>query len=58
MPLSNKMMSISTVFSGSGGAAPPFIVGPYIDDNPVVLIQVCMTLAVILTFLMGGEFFI
>ncbi|XP_003741863.2 sodium-dependent glucose transporter 1A [Galendromus occidentalis] len=52
MPLSNKMMSISTVFSGSGGTAPPFIVGKFIDKCPMSLIYACSSLAVILTFFM------
>lgn len=53
MPLTNKMMSISTVFSGSGGMAPPFIVGRFIDENPMILMHACTGLVVLLTCIMG-----
>lgn len=55
MPLTNRMMSISTVFSGSGGAAPPFIVGRFIDENPMALIYACCGLATILTLIMSSK---
>ncbi|XP_003748084.1 sodium-dependent glucose transporter 1A [Galendromus occidentalis] len=53
MPLTNKMMSISTIFSGSGGMAPPFIVGRDIDENPMILMYACTGLCVLLTIIMG-----
>lgn len=54
MVLSNKMMSVSTVFAGSGGMAPPFIVGRFIDENPMILMYACTVIACILTGIMAG----
>lgn len=54
MALTNKMMSVSTVFAGSGGMAPPFIVGRFIDENPMILMYACTTIACILTGIMAG----
>ncbi|XP_022647863.1 sodium-dependent glucose transporter 1A-like isoform X2 [Varroa destructor] len=54
MALSNKMMSVSTVFSGSGGMAPPFIVGRFIDENPMILMYTCTAITCILTGIMAG----
>ena len=55
MHLTNRMMSISTVFSGSGGMAPPFLIGRFIDDNPMILMHVCSVIAVALTTVMIGK---
>ncbi|OQR67828.1 sodium-dependent glucose transporter 1-like [Tropilaelaps mercedesae] len=54
MELSNKMMSVSTVFAGSGGMAPPFIVGRFIDENPMILMHACTAIACILTGIMAA----
>ena len=56
MPITNTMMSISTIFSGAGEAMPPLLVGRLIDEKPMILIQVCGILAIVLTLFMCSEF--